>query len=243
MTDYVVTVYPTPDLSNSPINKQQCNNLATNIPLTSNVAGTLFTWTCTPSSVNLSGFSDNATPSGLLDQTLVNSGFTTETVTYQITPHANNCDGPVTDYVVTVYPTADAYFQPPAQTICTGQTTNVDILSHVAGTSFSWTASASSPLVNGFLAGNGTNISHTIFSSSTLIETVTYVITPVANGCTGTPQNLMITVQIRAGNYHFTPVPDHMLRSIHQCRPHIQRCRHCFQLDCNTHFTKHLGSF
>ena len=100
----------------------------------------------------------------------------------------------MTDYVVTVYPTADAYFQPPAQTICTGQTTNVDILSHVAGTSFTWTASASSPLVSGFLAGNGTNISHTIFSSSTLIETVTYVITPVANGCTGTPSSLMITV-------------------------------------------------
>ena len=193
-TNFVVTVQPTPNLTTVPLNKQQCNNVATNILLNSNVGGTLFTWTCTASSVNLSGFSNNAIPTGLLNQTLVNSGFTTETVTYHITPHANNCDGPVTDYVVTVYPTADAYFQPPAQTICTGQTTNIDILSHVTGTSFTWTATASSPLVIGFSGGNGTNISQTILSSSTLIETVTYVITPVANGCTGTPSNLVVTV-------------------------------------------------
>ena len=45
-----------------------------------------------PSSANITGFYNNITPSGLLDQTIVNSGFTVETVTYHITPHANGCD-------------------------------------------------------------------------------------------------------------------------------------------------------
>ena len=81
-TDFVVTVYPIPNLSNSPTSKHICNNTLTNITLTSDVSGALFTWTCTPSSVNLSGFYNNVIPSGLLNQTLVNSGFTTETVTY-----------------------------------------------------------------------------------------------------------------------------------------------------------------
>ena len=67
----------------------------------------------------LSGFYNNVTPSGLLDQTLVNSGFTTETVTYHITPHANGCDGPVTDYIVTVYPSPNLSNNPPSKQICT----------------------------------------------------------------------------------------------------------------------------
>ena len=100
----------------------------------------------------------------------------------------------MTDYVVTVFPIADAYFVPSAQTICAGQTTNINIFSHVAGSSFTWTVSASSPLVTGFSGGSGTNISQTILSSSTLSETVTYVVTPIANGCAGITSMFVVTV-------------------------------------------------
>ena len=72
--------------------------------LTSHVAGTLFTWTCTPSSVFVTGYSDNSIPTILLDQVLYNSNNVDETVTYHITPHANGCDGPEADYIVIVKP-------------------------------------------------------------------------------------------------------------------------------------------
>ena len=62
-----------------------------------------------------------------------------------MTPHANGCDGPVTDYVVTVVSSPDVYFNPPAQTICSQQTSSLQVLSHVPGTTFAWTTSASSP--------------------------------------------------------------------------------------------------
>ena len=69
VTYYTVTVYPTPNLSNSPAAKQICNNQQTNVSLTSNVTGTLFTWTATPSSANVNGYSNNGTPPSSINQT------------------------------------------------------------------------------------------------------------------------------------------------------------------------------
>ncbi|MCX6252123.1 MAG: hypothetical protein NTX61_15405, partial [Bacteroidetes bacterium] len=192
--NYVVTVYPTPDLSNHPPDKAICNNTSTNLTLTSNVTGTLFTWTCTPSSANVSGFSNNATPTVTLNQNLVNTGYLIETVTYHILPNANGCNGMVTDYIVTVYPQADAYFQPNGVTICTGQTITINILSNVAGATFAYTATPSSGMVSGYSNGAGNKIMQTLFSTSTIVENVTYLVTPTANGCVGTPSNVIATI-------------------------------------------------
>jgi len=124
-----ITINQIPLLINSPLSKQICNNTNTNISLISDVTGALFTWTATGSSGLVTGFYNNATPSGLLDQTLVNSGFTIETVTYHITPHANGCDGPVTDYIVTVYPSPNLSNTPPSKQICNNTATNITLTS------------------------------------------------------------------------------------------------------------------
>ena len=51
--------FPNTSSNNAPLTKSLCNNSNTNIPLSSNVAGTLFTWTCTPSSANITGWANN----------------------------------------------------------------------------------------------------------------------------------------------------------------------------------------
>ena len=88
-TSITVTVNPIPDLTNNPLFQSQCSGMGTNITLTGSIPGTLFTWTCTPSSANITGWSNVAVGTTLLNQTLVNTGFNTETVTYHITPHAS----------------------------------------------------------------------------------------------------------------------------------------------------------
>jgi uncharacterized protein (TIGR02145 family) len=194
-TAYLVWVNPVPHLTTAPLLKSICSGSPTNIALTSDVAGALFTWTCTPGSANVTGFANNLlTPSALINQNLVNSGFTDETITYHITPHAYGCAGPVTDYVVTVHPVADVYFTPPSQSLCSGTLSNIQVLSHVAGSTFSWTVSASSLNVTGFSAGAGNQISQTLSNSGNTTETVTYAVTPAANGCVGISSNVMITV-------------------------------------------------
>jgi uncharacterized protein (TIGR02145 family) len=198
ITPYIVTVYPTPNVSNAPLSMQLCNNSATNLTLTSNVTGTLFTWTCTPSSGNITGWSNNAVPTVILNQTLVNLGLNIENVVYHLTPSANGCNGPVTDYTVTVVQSPDVFFNPPAQTICSNQTSNINILSSVPGTTYTWTVLPSSPNLSGQAPGSGNSIAQTVTNSGNTIETVTYTVTPTAWGCPpGISQNVILTVNPR----------------------------------------------
>lgn len=192
---YTVTVKPTPDFSNSPLTLQMCNNVQMNKTLTSNVAGTTFTWSCTPSSANISGYANNTTPTTLLNQTLVNSGLAVESVVYHMLPTANGCTGTSVDYTVSVVQSPDVYFTPATQTICSEQTSNIQVLSHVPGTSFTWTASASSPSLTGYAAGGGSLIQQTVTNGGNTIEQVTYTAYPTVSGCApGTPQSILLTV-------------------------------------------------
>ena len=100
-------------------------------------------------------------------------------------PHADGCDGVTLDFTVTVYPVPDLFFNPSTPSICSNQQTNIGLNSHVTGAAFSWSASASSPTVTGFSGGNGTLIAQTLLTPGFQQETVTYHITPAANGCSG----------------------------------------------------------
>lgn len=83
-----------------------------------------------------------------------------------------------------------------SQTICSGSaTTAVNLTATPAGTTFSWTASAT-PGVTGFLASGATNTipAQTITTTGVTPGTVTYVITPTSGVCPGTPVNYVVTV-------------------------------------------------
>jgi len=195
---YVVTVVPSPFLTNTPLRKTQCNNQNTNLTLTSNVAGTQFNWTSSSSSPNLIGHSNSLTPGTLISQTLVNTGFNVDSVTYHITPESSGCPGSVTDYNVVVFPTPDVFFIPDGETLCEGQASAISNQSHVTGTTYSWTATASSPNLSGFFNSNGNMIVQTVSNSGSTVESVTYNVTPVANGCPpGLAQSVLLTVKPR----------------------------------------------
>lgn len=73
------------------------------------------------------------------------------------------------------------------QTICSGtSTTAVPLTSNVVSTSFEWTASTSSAITGFTTSGTDTIPAETLTNpSNTTPGTVTYVISPKANGCTG----------------------------------------------------------
>ena len=193
-TDYIVTVYPTPDLSNPSTSQSQCNNQNTNITLISNVSGTEFTWTAAGSSVQVTGYSGSSIPGSGISQVLTNTGYNVETVTYHIVPHANGCDGDTTNYLVTVFPVPDIYFVPNGQTICSRQSTGLSLQSHVAGASFTWTITGLSGGITGSGPGAGNMIQQLLVNPGYLPGGVTYQAVPVANGCTGTANSATVTV-------------------------------------------------
>jgi len=86
---------------------------------------------------------------------------------------------------------------PPGQTICSGESTNILLTSNVPNTNFSWTAIGSSPLVTGFSSGNGDTINQVLTNAGSGPETVTYTITPAVGSCVGDSVNYVVTVTPR----------------------------------------------
>ena len=192
-TPYTVLVNPVPAVTNTPLSQTICSGGSTaNVSLLSNVSGTSFTWYAMASGVT--GFAASGTNT-IPVQTLTTTGTVPGTVTYNITPVANNCTGPVTVYTVNVNPVPTVTNSSLTQTICSGgATTLVPITSNVSGAAFTWTATGTTG-VSGFTSGGTGNIPvQTIFTTAATTGTVTYAITPSANGCNGPIKNYFVYV-------------------------------------------------
>jgi uncharacterized protein (TIGR02145 family) len=187
----VVKVKPAPHMTNTITAFTQCSSQVTTILLQSNFSSSTFAWTATGSSVNVSGYYPGAGSS--IVQPLVNTGFSNESVTYSVTPSFNGCTGLPTDFIITVYPVPNAYCIPTTQTVCSARNCTIDLMSDVAGANFTWTGNSISPFITGYAPGNGNQINQVLINTG-LTGSVTYQITPFANGCQGTNTVSQVTV-------------------------------------------------
>jgi hypothetical protein len=89
---------------------------------------------------------------------------------------------------------------PPAQAITSGSATSVALTSSITGTTFSWTVAATN--VTGATSGSGSTIAQTLTASGTTAGTAVYTITPVANGVSGEPITVTITVNLKKVTYN-----------------------------------------
>ena len=183
-----VTVNPIPVVTPSPTSQSLCSGSPTSIALSSNVSGTTFAWTITPSGVN----GASAGSGSSIAQTLTASGNTPGTVVYSVTPTANGCSGAPVNVNVTINPIPVVTPSPASQSLCSGSPTSIALSSNVVGTTFAWTITPSG--VNGASAGSGSSIAQTLTASGNTPGTVVYSITPTANGCNGAPVNVTVTV-------------------------------------------------
>lgn len=191
VTTVLVTVNPTPTVTN-PVSYSVCSGGPTNIILHSNPPGSTYTWTASGSSGNVIGFSGGS--GDTIAQNPVNTGFSNEAVTYGVTATLLGCTALPFNITVTVFPVADVIFTPPGQTICSGTAPSIALTSHVAGPTYSWNATGSSGNISGFGPDVGTPISQVLTNSGSGPETATYTVNPTANGCPGSPGNVIITV-------------------------------------------------
>ena len=100
-----------------------------------------------------------------------NPGNVSGAVTYTITPVANGCPGPASNYVVTIKPLPVITATPGVDTICPSTQTNISLTSSVAATTFNWTFTE--PVsVTGAAAGTGNSIQQTLNNTSLNPQTV-----------------------------------------------------------------------
>lgn len=187
-----LTVNPIPDVVITPSGQSICsgNNIA-GLVFTGSVIGTSYDWVRDNAAITgtISG-----TGSGNITGTLINSGLVPETVTFTVTPVASGCFGIAANATVIVNPVANVIPSVSTQNICTGQAiSDISFSSDVAGTSFGWTRD--NPAVTGTIANSGSGtIAGTLVNSSANPVTVTFTITPTANGCAGTAMQVTVLV-------------------------------------------------
>ena len=80
---------------------------------------------------------------------------------------------------------------PGSQTICSGNAPAIS-LTAIPGTAFNWTASATNVL--GAVSGSGNSIAQILNTTGNVSGQVVYTIVPIANGCTGLPISVTVTV-------------------------------------------------
>ncbi|MFD1292758.1 PKD-like domain-containing protein, partial [Lutibacter holmesii] len=205
--EFTITVNPTPKVSSAAANTI-CNNTAVGYTITSDTAGTTFTWTASvltaPTGGTITGFNNDATGSNTqINDVLVNTGTSPGVVRYVITPTgpaSTNCPGEVFNFDVTVNPTAQV--NPISnQTLCSGDDTSlVTFSTNNSGgtTTYTWTntnediglgANGSGPTIDPFTSTNST--------TSPISGTITVTPTFTNNGvsCIGPSTDFTITVE------------------------------------------------
>ena len=191
-TTATVLVNPTPNAVATPSSQMICSGATiTTIALTSNTTGTTYAWT-RDNAASVTGI--NASGTGNISGSLTNTTFAPITVTFTITPTANGCAGPTTTATVLVNPTPNAVATPSSQTICSGATiTTIALTSSTTGTTYAWTRD-NAATVTGITASGTGNISGSLTNTTFSPITVTFTITPTANGCPGAPITATVLV-------------------------------------------------
>lgn len=176
-------VNPAPTITNSVNMYEICSGTYTAINLISSVPGTQFSWTASASSPDLSGYGPGSGAS--ISQQLFNNGYTSQTVTYTSIPYSLGCNGTPGIFTVTVHPIPAVAFSPPETSVCSGTLFNVQLTSNVQSVNYTWVANGSSIFVSNYYPGTGPVIQQAPQNSGASIETVSYIVTPQSNGCSG----------------------------------------------------------
>lgn len=191
--DYDLTVNPTPYIT-SAATGNICSGTAQNYDISSNIGTATFVWS-RAAVTNISNAAESGQASDPIVETLTNTGNSPVVVRYVITPTAaGTCPGTPFNYDVTVNPIPSVNSLA-ASSICSGVTSNYDITSNVSNATFSWSRAAVTDISNPAVAASSSDpIAESLENISSSPIVVRYVITPSANGCTGTPFNYDLTV-------------------------------------------------
>ena len=194
---YIVPVMPAPDVIANPSSQTICSGASTSISLSSSSPLTTFSWLASLTSGNITGYTSGVGAS--VSQVLTNNQFSPGDVTYAITASIGTCISAALFYSVTVNPDPVVIISPYPGSICSGEPFIVSFSSATSGASFSWSASGSSPLVSGYSSGSGNSINQVLENQNAAAESVSYFITPAANGCIGSSTTLGVFIK---------PLPD-----------------------------------
>lgn len=118
--------------------------------------------------------------------------YTTSQTGLKDTFATSGCDSIVT-LNLTVTPNPVALATPSPTSLCSGNSTAINLTSSVAGTTYAWTVSQTN--ASGATAGSGSSIAQALTATANTDGQVIYTITPTASGCAGSAIKDTVTVK------------------------------------------------
>ncbi len=198
---FTITVNQSPNVIFSENNQTICSGEnTTEVQLSSGTPNVIYNWTSnTPTGIiGISPSGNNIIPV----QNLTNTTNEPITITYQayaVTNDASSCQGNLFDYTITVLPkpnipNEDLFLCSEQNFIYTPTNGNPNSSTIVPlVTNYSWVVS-SNAFITGASNGSGNIISQTLTNTTATSQTISYTITPEANGCIGNDFTLNFTV-------------------------------------------------
>ncbi len=176
----IVVINPIPAITNSTFTQSICSGGTAIIVPTSSVANSTFAWNASTSG-SITGFAASGT--GNISDVLINTGASSGTVIYIITPTgpvSTLCQGAPTTFTVTVNPLPTVSVSANPSTFCSGQTTT---LTASGATTYTWSAGATSTGVTTATASPAATTTYTVTGtdagcSNTATSTVTVTAAP-----------------------------------------------------------------
>lgn len=150
--------------------------------------GTTYNWTRN-NTASVTGIANSG--SGNITGSLTNTTAAPLYVTFTITPSSNSCTNRAS---VLVNPRPVVVATPSSQSVCSGTAiTTIALSSTTGGTTYTWTRNNTGSVTGIPSSGTG-SVAGSLTNTSASPVTVTFTITPSANGCTGTPVTATVTV-------------------------------------------------
>lgn len=191
----VVNVNPIPVVNDQ--TATICSNASFAITPVNVPAGTQYSWAAavsTPTNVVTGG--NAAASQNNINGTLTNATISAATGRYTVVPTANGCSGNSFSVTVTVNPIPVANNQT-LSAVCSGTPFSYTPANIPVNTKYSWGAPALTPLqglTGGGAASVQNSISQTLSSTNNVSNTAVYIVTPVADGCTGSTFQVTVPV-------------------------------------------------
>ena len=192
---FTITVNPTPDITTIADQLWCAGSNSTAVVFASGVAGTTFTWTNSNTAIGL-GANSGGPVAGIPSFVTTNATSVPQIGVIVVTPSASACPGAPTAFSITVDP-LPVLNVIPNQTVCDNEnTTTINFVSNVIGTTFDWsyTSSSNIGLAN---PGTGNILSFTGVNIGTTPIVATFTVTPTGpatTNCVGADQIFTITV-------------------------------------------------
>ncbi len=193
-----INIYPVNSVTSPPA-QTICTGNAVNYNITAVVGGSTYTWTAAVTSGTATGVPATGSGSTINDVITDTDPLHNAVVTYTITPQANSCPGAPFTLTVNVKPDPIVTATPVNTTICSGSSDLINLLSNIAGTTYTWSSTVQSGNVTGnqqqAAVTSNNSISDVLTNTGNTLASVVYTITPFNGNCQGTPVKVTINVQ------------------------------------------------